>query len=284
MCEIWMDSIRYDVPGCYQQIFEPGTYYIILYGAQGGQCDTDVPYGGYSSGILRITSETTYYACVGGKGNNGTSGVVNGGFNGGGDASFGPNSANRYCAAGGGGRSDIRTTEKDLDSVIIVAGGGGGDGSYINITTGGRGGGFIAENGESDEERAGKGATKSEPGTGGYYQGSTDYDETTGKGYPPCSGNPGQKNIGGNAVTTGSGEAGGGGGGYYGGGGAADFGGGGGGSGYISSIFLRGQSGFSNNSGDGSIIIIPNFHYCTPKHTNIYFVYVLVVIYFDIQK
>ena len=266
-----MTSIKYDNPACYPQIFEPGTYYIILYGAQGGQCTSTVPYGGYTSGILRITSTTTYYACVGGKGNKGTSGSVKGGFNGGGDASFGAPQEG-HCAGGGGGRSDRRRIEDDPDSVIIVAGGGGGDGSYTNAYSGGRGGAFIAEDGKGVGDRAGKGATKSSYGFGGQYEGTEYYD--------PCVGENGQRNKGGNAVTTGAGSAGGGGGGYYGGGGAADYGGGGGGSSFISPIFIYGKTGFSTNSGDGSIIIIPNFHYYTPKRTNNYRVFVLVVIYF----
>ena len=62
------NSYTYSEPGCHEYTFKPGLYYILVYGAQGGNCSSVVPYGGYSSGILRITNSITYYLCVGGKG------------------------------------------------------------------------------------------------------------------------------------------------------------------------------------------------------------------------
>ena len=272
-----MTSFKYDVPGCYNHAFKPGSYFIILYGAQGGQCGENVPYGGYTSGTLRVHSNTTYYLCVGGKGASGKKPEnVTGGFNGGGDGAFG---YSKYCHGGGGGRTEIRIDESDANSVIMVAGGGGGSCEYVNnnnmkvVYMGGRGGGKQGEDGQGVDKRAGTGATQYSPGKGGHYDGNT------ANNYPPIDASNGTKGNGGNAAAKGDASAAGGGGGYYGGGGAADYGGGGGGSGYFSPyLIIGGKTGFSTNTGDGSIIIIPNFYVYTPSKAITYPISALIMI------
>lgn len=122
----------------------PGKYKLEVWGAEGGYRSntTYAGKGGYASGTLNLSTETTLYAYVGGSGNTGVcaSSICAGGYNGGGY---------RYQYKGGGGATDIRLTGGDWDnsasllSRIIVAGGGGSDGAtnkkgmYGGGTTGG---------------------------------------------------------------------------------------------------------------------------------------------------
>ena len=133
-----------------------------VWGAQGGgSIANGTPYstggkGGHSQGTCTVTSGTTLYVAVGGKGSDGVLGASGvscvhtapGGWNGGGsgtcDAS-GEAQSKREASGAGGGATHIATANgklRDLGSnqsaVLIVAGGGGG-GSYQ--ATGGAGGG-----------------------------------------------------------------------------------------------------------------------------------------------
>ena len=104
--------------------------------------------GGKVTGVLSVTSSSTIFFYVGGRGEDGITLKANGGFNGGGGAGYDNGSAvSGPCFPGtGGGASDIRTAEGTLSTRLIVAGGGGGAGGYTP-GNGGAGGGLIAGNG-----------------------------------------------------------------------------------------------------------------------------------------
>ena len=197
----------------------PGTYILEVWGAQGGNatsCSGIGGLGGYSTGVLSLSTQATLYVYVGGTGKevNGTN-ELSGGYNGGGG---------NYTAGGGatgGGGSDVRINGTTLYSRVICAGGGAGGawqgsgGGYGGGTTGGTG---VSWNGYAQ----GIGGSLS---AGGTYTGTP-----TGGGQkqPITSGTFGQ---GGNGSGSSSGGSGGGGGWYGGGGGMIS--GGGGGSGYV---------------------------------------------------
>ena len=167
-------TFDFDYTGTVQEIELPkGRYKLQCWGAQGGDSYegdwTTGSNGGYSEGILNLTSPTTLYAFVGGKGSTGsTTSMVNGGWNGGG-ASVGKSfysvtdrsgslvnvgdqkittiTTGTSYPASGGGATDFATVTSDMSlsnwmtnrssssllSRCIVAGGGAG-GSYINNT------------------------------------------------------------------------------------------------------------------------------------------------------
>lgn len=117
---------------------EPGVYSIECWGASGNGQEINkntnsgpAGKGGYARAVLMTYKPVEYYAYVGGVGKASTSGIAEGGWNGGGCAWASDNSE---PANGGGGASDIRLldgpwdSEKGLLSRIIVAGGGGGGG------------------------------------------------------------------------------------------------------------------------------------------------------------
>lgn len=140
------DILNFDYTGAVQSITLPkGTYKLECWGAQGGNCywiNVERPgsLGGYSSGILKITSKTNLFCYVGGAGERRT--IVSmggGGFNGGGHAySY----AYSNPSGAGGGGSDIRIGTDSLYSRVIVAGGGGGAG-YDHSGNYGYGGGTV---------------------------------------------------------------------------------------------------------------------------------------------
>ena len=251
-----MQTVIFDEIGCHDYEFAPGKYFIELFGAQGGQCGETPPYGGYASGILRVSLTTTYYICVGEQGKTATNGTLEGGFNGGGAAGFGKYQEYQLCGGSGGGRTDIRRNKVDNTSVLIVAGGGGGDGSWNEtVYKGGRGGGIKGEDGEGIIENIGKGASNLSPGKGGNYAGTSNSED--------CIASDGEYLNGGKACSSSGASSGGGGGGYFGGGGGADYSGGGGGSGYISSFIIHGNIGYSNKSGNGFVSIIEKFNFAS---------------------
>ena len=95
--------------------------------------------GGYVKGTITLPSSKQLYVYVGSMGvpdieGDYSAGIVEntGGFNGGG------NSCERGC--GGGGATDIRLVENDLNSRIMVAGAGGGVNYYSTYETGSEGG------------------------------------------------------------------------------------------------------------------------------------------------
>lgn len=182
--------MNFDYTGSVQTAtLAPGTYKLECWGAQGGNSNqSNGTYGnggkgGYSTGILNVSTNTTIYITVGGQGQNG---VLNtrtaGGFNGGGDG-YGTN--NSGVGGGGGGASDISLTSpvfshssyfinniRDTNSLlsrIIVAGGGGSAGYDVsnNAANGGAGGGTTGQDGLSNRVYHGTGGKQTTFGTGG---------------------------------------------------------------------------------------------------------------------
>jgi hypothetical protein len=233
---------------CYPYIVTliPGPYILQLYGAgggDGGSINSLGGKGGYSTGSIEITSLTTFYVYVGGKGasKSGADGTIaEGGFNGGG---YGITGSGQFKTGGGGGATDIRNGSKQLINRIIVAGGGGGGSSY-NLTavneTGGDGGGIEGKTGGIMKSRY--------PGSGG-----NQTSHGTNTVWPVCNGN---SNVGGIGHSSWS-SGGGGGGGYYGGAGGS-YAGGGGGSGYVGGVtskFVERYTNYSTNENNGYVII-----------------------------
>ena len=202
--------LNFDYTGAVQTITLPkGTYKLECWGAQGGQgadgttSNTSWSYGkgGYSSGILSLKDKTVLFIYSGGhgwgyQGSTHTSGLVAGGFNGGGNAYH----DGGEFGGSGGGASDIRINNDSLYARVIVAGGGGGSGE--DNESAGYGGG-ISSSGYSSSYQA----TQTNAGTNGSFGQGANY-----------------KN---------SGESGGGGGGGWYGGGGGEGSGSGGGSGYV---------------------------------------------------
>lgn len=182
--------MNFDYTGSVQTAtLTPGRYKLECWGAQGGNSNqSNGTYGnggkgGYSTGILNVSTNTTIYITVGGQGQNG---VLNtrtaGGFNGGGDG-YGTHSFG--VGGGGGGASDISLMSpvfshssyfinniRDTNSLlsrIIVAGGGGSAGYDVsnNAANGGAGGGTTGQDGLSNRVYHGTGGKQTTFGTGG---------------------------------------------------------------------------------------------------------------------
>lgn len=182
--------MNFDYTGSVQTAtLTPGTYKLECWGAEGGIGNqSNGTYGnggkgGYSTGILNVSTNTTIYITVGGQGQNG---ILNtrtaGGFNGGGDG-YGTN--NSGVGGGGGGASDISLMSpvfshssyfinniRDTNSLlsrIIVAGGGGSAGYDVrnNAANGGAGGGTTGQDGLSNRVYHGTGGKQTTFGTGG---------------------------------------------------------------------------------------------------------------------
>lgn len=182
--------MNFDYTGSVQTAtLTPGAYKLECWGAQGGNINqSNGTYGnggkgGYSTGILNVSTNTTIYITVGGQGQNG---ILNtrtaGGFNGGGDG-YGTN--NSGVGGGGGGASDISLMSpvfshssyfinniRDTNSLlsrIIVAGGGGSAGYDVrnNAANGGAGGGTTGQDGLSNRVYHGTGGKQTTFGTGG---------------------------------------------------------------------------------------------------------------------
>lgn len=182
--------MNFDYTGSVQTTtLTPGRYKLECWGAQGGNSNqSNGTYGnggkgGYSTGILNVSTNTTIYITVGGQGQNG---VLNtrtaGGFNGGGD---GDGTNNSGVGGGGGGASDISLMSpvfshssyfinniRDTNSLlsrIIVAGGGGSAGYDVsnNAANGGAGGGTTGQDGLSNRVYHGTGGKQTTFGTGG---------------------------------------------------------------------------------------------------------------------
>jgi hypothetical protein len=107
--------------------FEAGKYLLEVYGASGG---TYGGKGGYSKGILTLSSLTTLFIFLGGEGQckpgQGSKVEVAGGCNGGGTGQTLTSSDSNWYTCSGGGGTDIRIESTSLDKRVIVAGGGGG--------------------------------------------------------------------------------------------------------------------------------------------------------------
>lgn len=182
--------MNFDYTGSVQTAtLAPGRYKLECWGAQGGNSNqSNGTYGnggkgGYSTGILNVSTNTTIYITVGGQGQNGVFNTrTAGGFNGGGDG-YGTN--NSGVGGGGGGASDISLMSpvfshssyfinniRDTNSLlsrIIVAGGGGSAGYDVsnNAANGGAGGGTTGQDGLSNRVYHGTGGKQTTFGTGG---------------------------------------------------------------------------------------------------------------------
>lgn len=190
--------MNFDYTGSVQTAtLTPGAYKLECWGAQGGNSNqSNGTYGnggkgGYSTGILNVSTNTTIYITVGGQGQNG---ILNtrtaGGFNGGGD---GDGTNNSGVGGGGGGASDISLMSpvfshssyfinniRDTNSLlsrIIVAGGGGSAGYDVrnNAANGGAGGGTTGQDGLSNRVYHGTGGKQTTFGTGGSSEESNRY-------------------------------------------------------------------------------------------------------------
>lgn len=182
--------MNFDYTGSVQTAtLTPGRYKLECWGAQGGNSNqSNGTYGnggkgGYSTGILNVSTNTTIYITVGGQGQNDVFNTrTAGGFNGGGD---GYGTHNFGVGGGGGGASDISLTSpvfshssyfinniRDTNSLlsrIIVAGGGGSAGYDVsnNAANGGAGGGTTGQDGLSNRVYHGTGGKQTTFGTGG---------------------------------------------------------------------------------------------------------------------
>ena len=211
-------------------VLKTGYYKLEVWGAQGGNSSYG-GYGGYTSGVVRLTSGTTLYINVGGAGSKNA-----GGYNGGGTGQYYAGTTTPPVGFGGGGATHIAlksgtlsTLNNDIDKILIVAGGGGGASESNDV--GGHGGGSVGSRGIGNH--AGAGGTQLVGGLYGYGESIN------------SSGTAGTFGQGGNAhngtTSNGTWASGGGGGGFYGGGGSgyvtieaeAGDSSGGGGSGYI---------------------------------------------------
>ena len=182
--------MNFDYTGSVQTAtLTPGRYKLECWGAQGGNSNqSNGTYGnggkgGYSTGILNVSTNTTIYITVGGQGQNGVFNTrTAGGFNGGGDG-YGTHGSG--VGGGGGGASDISLMSpvfshssyfinniRDTNSLlsrIIVAGGGGSAGYDVsnNAANGGAGGGTTGQDGLSNRVYHGTGGKQTTFGTGG---------------------------------------------------------------------------------------------------------------------
>ena len=223
----------------------PGKWKLEVWGAQGGQGGPSNMggKGGYSSGIITLTSSTNIYVYVGGQGGGSTttsasSGNRYGGFNGGG---------NSYQSgtprAGGGGATDIRIGTDSLYARVIVAGGGGGNLYYSgNTYTAGAGGGTSGTGSPNNSGYSGSGGSQFTAGTG-------EMTGSFGKGAGP-------NGIGGTTIC-------GGGGGWYG-GGAGNAAGGGSGWVYTAANFNVWKNG---NPTDAAGWLLNSSYYLTSAST-----------------
>lgn len=146
-CPFPVNTVKsYSYTGSYQEVVLPaGQYKLQVWGAQGGSNGTNSTYGitaqaggkgGYSEGIITLSTKTTVRVYVGGQGSS-----YAGGFNGGGSTSgtsqYNSGGTLGYSKmGGGGGATDIRLNDGALLSRMIVAGGGsGGAMCYKSVTS-----------------------------------------------------------------------------------------------------------------------------------------------------
>ena len=247
-------TVNYNYTGSVQTFTVPPcvtTITVDLRGGAGGNKNTAVGgNGGRVQCTMTVTPGEVLNIYVGGAGVNGdnVSGVIAGGFNGGGT---GFDDSDPWGGGGGGGASDIRRTPYTLNDRVVVAGGGGGggiDGCGSSLLNGGAGGGLTGGNGQPSPSScvgSGQGGTQSAGGLKGQYTGCNNSSTdgafgTGGTGYGNCS----------NGDDGGAG----GGGGWYGGGGG-NFGAGGGGSSYTNGTCssVTHTQGFQSGAGFVSI-------------------------------
>lgn len=249
-------SFEFESEGKSREIVLPkGKYLLEVWGAQGGNsvgsgtrsAGGNGGLGGYSKGLLTLSSQTKIFIYVGSQGqsaNSADGSVTNGGFPDGGGTKTGHYDSYTSVPGTGGGSTSIRISSDSLYSRVIVAGGGGGAGGDNQRTDhGGFGGGTTGGNsyckGSLQDQGAGT-QTNSSPGP-------------KGSGPPGVAGTFGQGATG--LYKQGRDSGGGGGGGWFG-GGSGGYGGdtncasGGGGSGWIftESSYNVWKSGDSSNA------------------------------------
>lgn len=219
----------------------PGSYYFLAYGAQGGRGGPLLGNGGglgaEMEGEFYFSTTTTITLLVGGAGFDG-------------EPSSGP-SGGSYLYGGGGGGGGSFVVDNTIP--LIVAGGGGGGGfayGASNGSTGTSGGGGVGLDGAAGGDNGGGGgfyfgfSGNTGGGGGGGYSGSGDGGgiySSGGGGSSYLSGGSGGGGVG----IGGNGGFGGGGGGWDGGGGGGGYSGGGGG----------GPGGLGGGGGGGGSII-----------------------------
>ena len=247
------DECKYINSVCspYNFTFAPGTYFLEVWGAQGGNSSinnqgSDVSTqgiggkGGYSRGILHIKTLTKAFIYVGQKGfvvrqrNTNSQGT----FGGGGNLTITKSTYGFGCI--GGGASDIRLGKDDLYHRVIVSGGGGGASGGEN--------GIYRNGGDAGGIEGDKGVHDTYPNV--YY--TLGGNQKSGGNYSGCScgkaGYPGEFGLGGGNVNgCGTNYGGSGGGGWFGGAGGCHRISGAGGSGYAFNFSSHVPSGFKLN-------------------------------------
>lgn len=168
--------MNFDYTGSVQTAtLTPGRYKLECWGAQGGNSNqSNGTYGnggkgGYSTGILNVSTNTTIYITVGGQGQNGVFNTrTAGGFNGGGGGASDISLMSPVFSHSSYFINNIRDTNSLL-SRIIVAGGGGSAGYDVsnNAANGGAGGGTTGQDGLSNRVYHGTGGKQTTFGTGG---------------------------------------------------------------------------------------------------------------------
>lgn len=152
---------NFDYTGNVQSVLLPaGKYKLQCWGAQGGSNAAASSYGiteqeggkgGYSEGVLTLTSPTTVYVFVGGQGGSSGNGGWNGGGGGSGAATYDSGDEQGVSRMGcGGGATDIslvtssmsyssyrnsRSSASLLARMIVAGGGGGGAMAYQKLIT-----------------------------------------------------------------------------------------------------------------------------------------------------
>lgn len=160
------------------KVVTSGYYKLETWGAQGGGNPTNAPvggYGGYSTGVVNLTSSDVLYINVGGQGsgklNNSVcvgspNGYCSGGYNGGGNSWYVTNE--KWGSGGGATHIALKSgllsiLNDDIDKILIVSGGGGGAYAF----SGGSAGGINGVNGYLREAYAQSiGGAQSAGGTG----------------------------------------------------------------------------------------------------------------------
>ena len=180
----WQKNRVYNYTGNVQTYVVPktGKYKLETWGAQGGGNSTiKGGYGGYSTGEISLTENSTLYIVVGGKGNSSSTELVYGGYNGGGPATNCYNvdsdtncemqgGINGETGSGGGATHIANTLVNDgllyryvdnQSNILLVSGGGGGIGS--GNYNGASSGGYMGNQGEGDLDYA-TGGTQTQGG------------------------------------------------------------------------------------------------------------------------
>ena len=109
----------------YYSMFQPGNYIFEVWGAQGG---FNGGHGGYSFGLITLTSRTPVYITIGSEGDeiDSKNGFTTAAFNGGGIGHSDHSSEYSRSAGSGGGATDIKFNYNTNMHRALVAGGGGG--------------------------------------------------------------------------------------------------------------------------------------------------------------